>query len=223
MPLGIATMTELIDLIDDPKQKLTTIFDAFIKRLNAEHEREERNLDRLFEHHRLKLHRRHLKTVSAYKHILEQLFIDLHKDTDALLIDFCERFWRSEDRSPFKEVLKEALPVLDKVQKEGGRIDMSIKHYDSSKISSGSCLFSYDPNGHFDFLDEFLDGFDDFDEYKVVKMHKDTKKKKEEDEARLRQTIAEIRAHTPKNETILASSEDLKNEPPAFREDPTLW
>jgi hypothetical protein len=43
------------------------------------------------------------------------------------------------------------------------------------------------PKGHFDFLDEFLDGFDDFDEYKVVKMHKDAKKKKEEDEAQLQQ------------------------------------
>ena len=217
MPVGTYTMTELVDLIENPKQKLTTVFDAFIRRLNAEHEREERNLDRLFEHHRLKLHRRHLKTVSAYKHILEELYVDLNKNTDALLIDFCERFWRAEDRSPFKEVLKEALPVLDKVQKEGGRIDMSIKHYDSSKISSGDCLFSYDPNGHFDFLDEFLEGFDDFEEYKVVKMHKDTKKKKEEDEARLQQTLAEIRAkEPPQNETILAASEDLKNEPPAF-------
>jgi len=210
-------MTELVDLIENPKQKLTTVFDAFIRRLNAEHEREERNLDRLFEHHRLKLHRRHLKTVSAYKHILEELYVDLHKDTDALLIDFCERFWRAKDRQPFREVLKEVIPVLDKVQKEGGRIDLSIKHYDSSKISSGSCLFSYDPNGHFDFLDEFLEGFDDFEEYKVVKMHKDTKKKKEEDEARLQQTLAEIRAkEPPQNETILAASEDLKNEPPAF-------
>ena len=210
-------MTELLDLIDNPRQKLTTVFDAFIRRLNAEHAREERNLDRLFEHHRLKLHRRHLKTVSAYKHILEELYVDLHKDTDALLIDFCERYWRAEERAPFREVLKEAIPVLDKVQKEGGRIDMSIKHYDSSKISSGSCLFSYDPNGHFDFLDEFLEGFDDFEEYKVVKMHKDAKKTKEEDDARLQQTLAEIRSRDPpKNETILAASEDLKNEPPAF-------
>ena len=59
MPVGTYTMTELVDLIENPKQKLTTVFDAFIRRLNAEHEREERNLDRLFEHHRLKLHRRH--------------------------------------------------------------------------------------------------------------------------------------------------------------------
>ena len=210
-------MTELVDLIDNPKQKLTIVFDAFIKRLNTEHAREERNLDRLFEHHRLKLHRRHLKTVSAYKHILEELYVDLHKDTDALLIDFCERYWRATDRGPFREVLKEAIPVLDKVQKEGGRLDMSIKHYDSSKISSASCLFSYDPNGHFDFLDEFLEGFDDFEEYKVVKMHKDAKKTKEEAEARLQQTIAELRARDPpQNETILAASEDLKNEPPTF-------
>jgi len=209
-------MTELVDLIDDPKQRLTTVFDAFIKRLEDQHKRDEHNLDRCFEHHRLKLHRRHLKTVSAYKNILDKLFVELNKDTDALMITLFEKYLRTEDRAPFKQVIEEALPVLDKVEKEGGRIDMSIKHYDSSKIQSGSCLFSDDPRGYFSFLDEFLDGFDDFDDYKVIKMRKDEKRAKEAKEAELAELIRRIQSkEPPKNEVILVESESLPNQEPA--------
>ena len=209
-------MTELVDLIDDPKQRLTAVFDSFIKRLEDQHARDERNLDRCFEHHRLKIHRRHLKTVSAYKNILDTLFVELNKDTDALMIALFEKYLRAEDRAPFKQVIEEALPVLDKVEKEGGRIDMSIKHYDSSKIQSGSCLFSDDPRGYFSFLDEFLDGFDDFADYKVMKMGMDEKRAKEAKEAEWEELRCRIRAkEPPKNEVILAESESLPNQEPA--------
>jgi len=208
-------MTELIDLITDPKARLTKVMDAFIQRIEDEHTQRERNLDRVYEQYRTKLHRQHMKTVHSYKSILDQMFIETKRNIEPDAIEFFERFLRAEDRDPWRQVIREALPVLTKVEKEGGRVDMSIKHYDSTKIQSGSCLFSEHPDGHFSFLDEFLDGFDDCYEFKVMKMHKDEKKKKEEDEAWMEQYRAKWRAKQgPTNETVLADAEALTNQPP---------
>jgi len=210
-------MTELIDLITDPKARVTKIMDAFIERLEAEHLKRERNLDRVFEQYRTKLHRQHLKTIHSYKCILDQMFIESNKNAEPDAIEFFERFMRAEDREPWTQVIREALPVLDKVEKEGGRIDMSIKHYDSSKIASGSCLFSDDRHGHFSFLNEFLDGFDDFYEFKVLKMHKDEKKKREDDDAWMDKYRAEWRAKKgPENEVVLKDCAELPDEEPEF-------
>ena len=208
-------MTELIDLITDPKARLTKVMDAFIQRIEDEHTQRERNLDRVYEQYRTKLHRQHMKTVHSYKSILDQMFIEMKQNIEPDAIEFFERFLRAEDRDPWKQIIREALPVLTKVEKEGGRVDMSIKHYDSTKISSGSCLFSDPRDGHFSFLNEFLDGFDDFYEFKVMKMHKDEKKKKEDDEAWMEQYRAKWRAKQgPANETVLAEAESLTNQPP---------
>jgi len=208
-------MTELIDLISDPKARLTKIMDAFIERVEAEHQKRERNLDRVFEQYRTKLHRQHLKAIHSYKSILDQMFIESNRNTEPEAIQFFERFMRAEDRDPWRQVIREALPVLDKVEREGGRVDMSIKHYDSSKIASGSCLFSDDRDGHFSFIGEFLDGFDDFYEYKVMKMHKDEKKKREDDEAWMDRHMAEWRAKNgPKNETVLKECAAMPDEEP---------
>jgi hypothetical protein len=213
-------MTELIDLITDPKARLTKIMDAFIERIETEHKKRERNLDRVFEQYRTKLHRQHLKAVHSYKSILDQMFIESNRNTEPDAIAFFERFMRAEDREPWRQVIREALPVLEKVEKEGGRVDMSIKHYDSTKISSGSCLFSNCKDGHFSFLDEFLDGFDDFYEFKVMKMHKDEKKKKEEDEAWMDRHIAEWKAKQgPANEVVLKECVDMVDEQPALVKD----
>jgi hypothetical protein len=145
------------------------------------------------------------------------MFIESNRNTEPDAIEFFERFMRAEDREPWRQVIRLALPVLDKVEKEGGRVDMSIKHYDSTKISSGSCLFSENPDGHFSFLDEFLDGFDDFYEFKVMKMHKDEKKKKEENEAWLEKYAAEWNAkQAPKNEVVLKECAELPDQEPTF-------
>jgi uncharacterized protein (UPF0335 family) len=213
-------MTELIDLITDPKARLTKVMDAFIQRIEDEHTQRERNLDRVYEQYRTKLHRQHMKTVHSYKSILDQMFIETKQNIEPDAIEFFERFLRAEDRDPWRQVIREALPVLAKVEKEGGRVDMSIKHYDSTKISSGSCLFSDHRDGHFSFLNEFLDGFDDFYEFKVMKMHKDEKKKKEEDEAWMEQYRAKWRAKQgPANETVLVEAEALTNQPPDLLKD----
>ena len=210
-------MTELIDLITDPKARLTKIMDSFIERIEGEHKKRERNLDRVFEQYRTKLHRQHLKAIHSYKCILDQMFIESNRNTDPDAIQFFERFMRAKDREPWRQVIREALPVLDKVEREGGRVDMNIKHYDSSKIASGSCLFSNDRDGHFSFLGEFLDGFDDFYEYKVMKMHKEEKKKKEDDDAMMENHIAEWRMKNgPENEVVLKECASMPDEEPEF-------
>lgn len=198
-------MTDLLDLIQNPKERLTVCLDRFLERLEAQHKKDEEALDRVFEHHRVKLHRRHLKIVSSYKHILDELYVKLDSNPDAYLVEMMERILRAPDKAPYAEVFRQALPVLDKVERDGGSLDMSIKHYDGSKISSGGCLFSERGNGHFRFLDEFLDGFDDDMDYKVVRMHTTEKQKKEEEERRWQKHLQEWRAkQTPSNEVILA-------------------
>jgi len=198
-------MTDLLDLIQNPKERLTVCLDRFLERLEAQHKKDEEALDRVFEHHRVKLHRRHLKIVSSYKHILDELYVKLDSNPDAYLVEMMERILRAPDKAPYAEVFRQALPVLDKVERDGGSLDMSIKHYDGSKISSGGCLFSERGDGHFRFLDEFLDGFDDHMDYKVVRMNTTEKQKKEEEERRWQKHLQEWRAkQTPSNEVILA-------------------
>ena len=191
--------------------------DSFIERIEGEHKKRERNLDRVFEQYRTKLHRQHLKAIHSYKCILDQMFIESNRNTEPDAIQFFERFMRAEDREPWRQVIREALPVLDKVEREGGRVDMNIKHYDSSKIASGSCLFSDARDGHFSFLGEFLDGFDDFYEFKVMKMHKEEKKKKEDDDAMMENHIAEWRMKNgPENEVVLKECASMPDEEPEF-------
>ena len=210
-------MTELIDLITDPKARVTKVMDAFIERLEAEHKKREHNLDRVFEQYRTKLHRQHMKTIHSYKCILDQMFIESNRNIEPDAIQFFERFMRAEDREPWHQVIREALPVLVKVEREGGRVDMSIKHYDSSKIASGSCLFSDDQHGHFSFLNNFLEGFDDFYEFKVMKMHKDEKKKREDDEAWMENHTAIWRMKKgPDNEVVLKECASIPGEDPDF-------
>ena len=65
-------MTDLVDLITNPQERMTVLFDAFIKKLEKSHQEAEQKLDRVLEHFRLKLHRQHLKTVYSYKKILDE-------------------------------------------------------------------------------------------------------------------------------------------------------
>jgi len=218
-------MTDLLDLIQNPKERLTVCLDRFLERLEAQHKKDEEALDRVFEHQRVKLHRRHLKIVSSYKHILDELYIKMDSPPyekgggDAYLVEMMERILRAPDKAPYAEVFRQALPVIDKVERDGGSLDMSIKHYDGSKISSGGCLFSERGNGHFRFLDEFLDGFDDDVDYKVVRTHTTEKQKKEEEERRFQKHLQEWRAkQTPSNEVILAEMGIEKREPEEKKE-----
>ena len=207
-------MTDLLDLIQNPKERLTVCLDRFLERLEAQHKKDEEALDRVFEYQRVKLHRRHLKIVSSYKHILDELYIKLDSNPDAYLVEMMERILRAPDKAPYAEVFRQAMPVIDKVERDGGSLDMSIKHYDGSKISSGGCLFSERGNGHFRFLDEFLDGFDDCVDYKVVRMHTTEKQKKEEQERQFQKIRDEWRAkQTPSNEVILAEMGLGREEP----------
>ena len=207
-------MTDLLDLIENPRERLSVALDRFLERLEAQHKKDEEALDRVFEHHRVKLHRRHLKIVSSYKHILDELYVKLDSNPDAYLVEMMERILRAPNKAPYAEVFRQALPVIDKVERDGGSLSMSIKHYDGSKSSSGGCLFSERGNGHFRFLDEFLDGFDDCVDYKVVRTHTTERQKKEEEERRWQKHLQEWRAkQTPSNEVILTEMGLGKKEP----------
>jgi len=216
-------MTDLLDLIRNPKERLTVVLDRFLERLEAQHKKDEEALDRVVEYHRLKLHRRHLKLVSSYKHILDELYVKLDSSPseqgggDAYIVEMMERILRAPDKAPYAEVFRQALPVIDKVERDGGSLDMSIKHYDGSKISSGGCLFSERGNGHFRFLDEFLDGFDDGMDYKVMRLATTEKQKKEEEERRWNQHREEWRAkQAPQNSTILEDCATMPEQIPRF-------
>jgi len=214
LPYMYQDMTELVDLITNPRARLETVLDAFIKRLEKEHEKDERALDRTFAEFRTRIHRQHLKTISSYKHLLDRLYKTLTDVKDTVILEAFERILRTEDRSLYKDVLAEALPLIRKVEQEGGHMEIAMKHHDSSRIQSGGCLFSNDPKGHFSFLDEFLDGFDDFYEYKVVRMHTDEKKKKEEEEAYFAKLREEWDKPKPKNEIILEECAALPTSEP---------
>jgi len=210
-------MTELVDLITDPKERMTVIFDKFIKRLEAQHKQDEASLDRMYEAARLTLHRRQLKTVYTYKRVLDGIFIQFNQDKDATILDMFERVLRAEDKAPYRRVFSTALPALEKLEQEGGHIEVAIKHHDASRIQSGSCIFADHPDGHFSFIDEELDGFDDFYEYKVTRIPKNEKARKEAEETRREDMrVSWSASQPPKNEVVLNECGTMPHTEPDF-------
>jgi len=157
------------------------------------------------EHFRLKLHRQHEKAVYSYKKILDEIYAQQVKNKDAPILEFFERFIRAEDKTLYTDVFDRAIPVIQEIEKEGGRLLCSIQKMGHG---SGGCLYSHRSDGHFNFFEEDFEGFDKDVEFKVVKMRVDEKakrlaKEKEEDEWRQKW----LARQQPKNEVIL---EDLK-------------
>jgi len=207
-------MTDLVDLITNPQERLTTLFDAFIKRLETSHQEAEQKLDRVLEHFRLKLHRQHLKTVYSYKKILDELWIRVQKDKDLPVLAMFEQILRSEQPELYADVFDRAIPVIKEIEREGGTLDCRIQ---KAGYGPGGCLYSDRADGHFSFCSEFLDGFDDDVEFKVTRMRKDEKRAKELEEVRDREWREKwLAKQAPKNEVILADCAKLEGSEPAF-------
>lgn len=207
-------MTDLVDLITNPQERLTTLFDAFIKRLETSHKEAEQKLDRVMEHFRLKLHRQHLKTVYSYKKILDELWIRVQKDKDLPVLVMFEQLLRSEQPELYADVFDRAIPVIKEIEREGGTLDCRIQR---AGYGPGGCLYSDRADGHFSFCNEFLDGFDDDVEFKVTRMRKDEKKAKEAEEKRDQEWREKwLAKQNPKNEVILAECETLEGSEPTF-------
>ena len=207
-------MTDLVDLITNPQERLTTLFDAFIKRLEKSHEEAEQKLDKVMEHFRLKLHRQHLKTVYSYKKILDEIWVRCQKDKDLPILAMFEQLLRSEHPELYADVFDRAIPVIKEIEREGGTLDCRIQ---KAGYGSGGCLYSDRADGHFSFCSEFLDGFDDDVEFKVTRMRKDEKKAKELEEKRNQEWREKwLAKQAPKNEVILADCAKIEGSEPAF-------
>ncbi len=174
-------MTDLIDLLP-PSERLYEVFKEFMARLEEEHVRKEKRLDRCFEEHRRKIHRAHLKIQSSYKSIFEKMIEEVEEDQDIPLVEFMERAMRAKDRGLYERVVRSTLPSINSVEKEGGHLEIACKRHEAARIG-GSCLYPGDK--YFSFFDEFMDGFDDSVFYRVEKEDKDAHKAREEKEEKL--------------------------------------
>ena len=208
-------MTDLVDLITNSQERMTVLFDKFIKRLEKSHQEAEQKLDRVMEHFRLKLHRQHLKTVYSYKKILDEIWIRVQKDKDLPVLAMFEQILRSEQPELYADVFDRAIPVIKEIERDGGTLDCRIQR---AGYGPGGCLYSDRADGHFSFCSEFLDGFDDDVEFKIMRMRKDEKKAKELEEARNREWREKwLAKQEPKNEVILAECEKLEGSEPTFK------
>jgi hypothetical protein len=207
-------MTDLVDLITNPQERMTVLFDAFIKKLEKSHQEAEQKLDRVMEHFRLKLHRQHLKTIYSYKKILDELWIRVQKDKDLPVLALFEQLLRSEQPELYAEVFDRAIPVIKEIERDGGTLDCRIQR---AGYGPGGCLYSDRADGHFSFCSEFLDGFDDDVEFKVTRMRKDEKKAKELEEKQNQEWREKwLAKQGPKNEVILADCAKMEGSEPAF-------
>ena len=208
---SLTRMTELVDLITDPQQRITVLMDKFIARLEEQHREEERKLDKVMEHFRLKLHRQHEKALYGYKKIFDEIYVLQVKNKDALIIEFFERLIRAEDKSLYADVFDHAIPAIQEIEKNGGSLLCSIQRMGQGQ----GCLYSNRKDGHFDFFYEDFDGFDKDVAFKVVKMHIDEKTRKEEKERENEEWIKKWRLkQLPKNEVILEDLKNIENEEP---------
>ena len=197
-------MTEIPDLCDDPKQRLDNVFVEFVKKLEKRQAFEEERMDRWYEQFRYSLHRLHKKTASAYKHMCQRMLEELHHNKDAEAAAFFEAYLRSEKKELYAEIFERATPVLRDIQISGGSLEFSVRHAGNGV---GSCIFSQGRNDYFDFLGEFLDGFDSDEEYKVTTRRRDKERsKKEEDEFHKKAMSFCYGSPKPKNDEILAEA-----------------
>jgi hypothetical protein len=121
---------------------------------------------------------------------------------------------RAENKALYADVMDRAIPVIQEIEREGGTLDCRIQ---KAGYGPSGCLYSDRDDGHFSFCNEFLDGFDDDVEFKVVKMRKDEKVKREEEEKRDREWMAKWRAkELPKNEVVLKEMEAIQGSEPTF-------
>jgi hypothetical protein len=148
--------TLLIDLLPAP-ERLETVFKEFIERLEKKLESDEKELDKCYETHRLRLHKMHEKTISSYKVIFEKMLKKLNQQSDIALVNFFEMALRTKRPALYSEVIEKILPGLESLEKHGGSIEIEPKVYDVKGISSGGCIFSEDPKGYFSFLGDFFD------------------------------------------------------------------
>jgi hypothetical protein len=205
-------MTDLVDLITDPKKRMTVLMDAFISKLEQQHKKEEKQLDRVMEHFRLKLHRQHEKAVYSYKKILDEIYAQQVKNKDAPILEFFERFIRAENKTMYTEVFDRAIPVIQEIEKEGGRLHCSIQKMGHGP---GGCLYSHRSDGHFNFFEEDFEGFDKDVEFKVVKMRVDEKAKRLAKEKEEEEWLQKWRARQdPKNEVILEELNGVEGQEP---------
>jgi hypothetical protein len=205
-------MTDLVDLITDPKKRMTVLMDAFISKLEQQHKKEEKQLDRVMEHFRLKLHRQHEKAVYSYKKILDEIYAQQVKNKDAPILEFFERFIRAENKTMYTEVFDRAIPVIQEIEKEGGRLHCSIQKMGHGP---GGCLYSHRSDGHFNFFEEDFEGFDKDVEFKVVKMRVDEKAKRLAKEKEEEEWLQKWRARQdPKNEVILEELKGVEGQEP---------
>jgi hypothetical protein len=194
---SLTRMTELVDLITDPQQRITVLMDKFIARLEEQHREEERQLEKVMEHFRLKLHRQHEKALYGYKKIFDEIYVLQVKNKDALIIEFFERLIRAEDKSLYADVFDHAIPAIQEIEKNGGSLLCSIQRMGQGQ----GCLYSNRKDGHFDFFYEDFDGFD--------------KTRKEEKERENEEWLKKWRLkQLPKNEVILEDLKNIENEEP---------
>ena len=168
-------MTDLIDLLP-PTERLYEVFSKYIARLEEDHERKEKRLDRCFEEHRRRIHRSHLKIQHSYKRIFEELVAQVKEDEDIPIIEFMESAMRAKDRGLYEKVVRTVMPSIESVEKEGGHLEISCKRHEAGRMNSGSCLYPGDK--YFSFFDAFMDGFDDYTYFHVGTESKDEKEKR---------------------------------------------
>lgn len=198
-------MTDIVDLIDDPKDRLKHIFVEFVKRLEERHEREEEALDRTFEEARKDLYKLHRKAVSTYRHLYQRMLELLHHDIDVPIVQFFEKFLKSEKPQMFSEVCERALPVIKEIEEKGGKLAVNIE---KEGYGPSGCLYSVGRNDYFDFFDDFFECDDDY-EYKVMRRHVDSERNKKEEAERDRRMLMRLKG-PPRNDEILKA---LANSP----------
>ena len=201
-------MTDIVDLIENPAERLDHIFVGFVKRLEERHELEEEALDRTFEQARASLSKLHTKTVSTYKHLYQHMLEALQDDIDVHIVQFFEKFLKSEKPQMFSEVCERALPVIKEIEEKGGKLAVDIE---KEGYGPSGCMYSRGRKDYFDFFNDFFESEDDY-EYKVTRRHVDRERNKREEAERDRKMMARIyKKDPPRNEDILkemASAEE---------------
>ena len=193
-------MTDIVDLIDSPAERLDHIFVEFVKRLEERHEREEEMLDLTIERSRTKLANLHRKSVSVYKNLYQSMLDALQHDIDVPIVQFFEKFLKTEKSAMFSDVCERALPVIKEIEERGGRLAV---HIEKEGYGPSGCIYSPGRNDYFDFFDDFFEDEDDY-EYKLVRRRVDKEQHKKEEAERDRKFwIRQRRRDGPKNEQIL--------------------
>jgi hypothetical protein len=203
-------MTELVDLIEDPKEKLSTLYQKHVKNLEEDFQREEEQLDRTFISYRTKIASYHKAILNKYKGLYDEMLCILDRQEDPMVVRFFEEYLRANDygKRDIQHIFKKLHPALVNSRKNGGQVHVEVKELGAENASvhrSGGIVgWAEEEDGGYFFIDSYRDN--DFERQWKFTVEKKEKTWEERNKEEKKQTVWQVMQSSDASKDLLETT-----------------